>query len=116
MENIFINPAKEDWSTILKRPVIDNKSLEATVSNVLKEVQLNGDTAVKKYTAQFDGIEITELKVSEAEINEAITLVDETLKAAIQTAKNNITLFHENQREVVRQVQTTKNVLCWRKS
>jgi histidinol dehydrogenase len=116
MENVFINPAKEEWSTILKRPVIDNKSLESTVAAVLQEVRLNGDAAVKKYTAQFDGIELTELKVSKAEINEAIALVDETLKEAIQTAKNNITLFHENQREVVRQVQTTKNVLCWRKS
>ncbi len=116
MENVFINPAKEQWSSILKRPVIDNRSLESTVSAVLQEVRLNGDTAVKKYTAQFDGIELTDLRVTQAEIAEAIELVDEILKTAIQTAKNNITLFHENQRETVRQVQTTKNVLCWRKS
>src|ERR1700752_3599080 len=99
MENVFINPAKEEWNSILKRPAIDNKSLESTVSAVLQDVRLNGDAAVKKYTAQFDGIELTELKVTETEIKEAIGLVDETLKAAIQTAKDNITLFHENQRE-----------------
>ena len=62
MENVFINPSREEWDTILKRPVIDNKSLESTVAAVLQEVRLNGDAAVKKYTAQFDGIELTELK------------------------------------------------------
>ena len=115
MENIFINPLKEQWNEILKRPTIDTRSLESSVAAILEEVKLNGDVAVKKYTAQFDKIELNGLKVSDAEIEEAIGLVDEELKDAIQLAKKNITLFHEAQKDVVRQIQTTKNVLCWRK-
>jgi histidinol dehydrogenase len=116
MENIFINPLREQWNEILKRPTIDTKSLEATVTAILEEVKLYGDVAVKKYTAQFDKVELNDLKVSDAEIEEAIGLVAEELKAAIQLAKKNIILFHEAQKDVVRQIQTTKNVLCWRKS
>lgn len=113
---LFIEPAKDLWSEILKRPAIDNQSLEATVSGILEDVKRNGDTAVKKYTKQFDEVELNELKVSEAEIAEAVEKVNEDLKAAIQLAQKNITLFHESQKEIVRQIQTTKNVLCWRKS
>jgi len=115
MENIFIDPLKEQWNEILKRPTIDTRSLESSVAAILEEVKLNGDVAVKKYTAQFDKIELNGLKVSDAEIEEAIGLVNEELKDAIQLAKKNITLFHEAQKDVVRQIQTTKNVLCWRK-
>jgi histidinol dehydrogenase len=115
MENIFINPLKEQWNEILKRPTIDTKSLEATVTAILDDVKLSGDVAVKKYTKQFGGVELNELKVSKAEIDEVAGLVNEELKAAIQLAKKNITIFHEAQKDVVRQIQTTKNVLCWRK-
>jgi histidinol dehydrogenase len=115
MKNIFINPERNQWNEILKRPTIDTKSLESTVTAILEDVRLNGDVAVKKYIKQFDKVELNELKVNEAEIEEAVGLVDEELKTAIQLAKKNITLFHEAQKDVVRQIQTTKNVLCWRK-
>jgi len=113
---IFIEPDKSKWDEILKRPTIDNKSLESIVGAILQDVKLNGDAAVKKYSAKFDGVELNELKVSDTEIAAAISLIDEELKAAIELAKKNITVFHEAQKEVIRQIQTTKNVLCWRKS
>jgi histidinol dehydrogenase len=115
MKNVFINPERNQWNEILKRPTIDTKSLESTVAVILEDVKLNGDAAIKKYSKQFDGVELNELKVSNEEIEEAICFVDEELKDAIQLAKKNITLFHEAQKDVVRQIQTTKNVLCWRK-
>jgi histidinol dehydrogenase len=116
MENIFIEPGKNKWDKILKRPVIDNASLETTVAAILQDVKLKGDVAIKKYTKHFDGVELNELKVTDAEIAVACDLVSEELKAAIGLAKKNITVFHEAQKEVVRQIQTTKNVVCWRKS
>ncbi len=50
------------------------------------------------------------------EIHEALKLVDEELKAAIQIAKDNITKFHQSQKEEVKQIETTSGVVCWRKS
>jgi histidinol dehydrogenase len=116
MENIFINPERNQWNEILQRPTIDTKSLENIVAAILDDVKLNGDVAVKKYTTQFDGVELNELKVNDAEIEAAVGLVNEELKAAIQLAQKNIAVFHENQKDIVRQIQTTKGVLCWRKS
>ena len=114
--DIFINPLKDQWKAILKRPAFDSKSLEDIVAPILLDVKVNGDTAIKKYAAQFDGVELIELKVSEQEIEEASSLVDDTLKAAIAVAKNNITKFHEAQREIVTEIETTTGVVCWRKS
>ena len=116
MQNIFINPLKEQWPEILKRPVFDGKSLENTVASILLDVQLNGDEAIKKYAAKFDGVKLEELKVSDREIAQAVSSVDDALKAAIEVAKNNITTFHYAQKEAVKQIETMPGVLCWRKS
>ena len=116
MGNVFINPLKEQWKAILERPAFDSKSLENIVIPILLDVKLNGDAAIKKYTAKFDGIELTELKVSEEEIIAAVALVDNELKVAIDLAKNNITKFHAAQKEVITQIETTTGVVCWRKS
>ena len=116
MENVFINPLQELWKTILERPAFDSKSLENIVTPILLDVKLNGDVAIKKYAAKFDGIELTELKVSEEEIMAAVALVDNELKVAIDLAKNNITKFHAAQKEVITQIETTTGVVCWRKS
>jgi histidinol dehydrogenase len=61
-------------------------------------------------------VQLDELKVSEAEIQEALLMVDEKLKTAIAIAKNNITQFHQSQKEEIKQIETTSGVICWRKS
>lgn len=113
---IFVNPERKEWQQLLQRPVFDTTTLEQKVSAILKDVKQNGDAAVKKYATQFDGVQLNELKVSTAEIEEAIELVDEKLKAAIEIAKNNISKFHEAQKETITQIETTTGVICWRKS
>ncbi|MBP6025036.1 histidinol dehydrogenase [Ferruginibacter sp.] len=113
---IIIEPNKTEWPQLLQRPAFDIRQLEGTVTAILEEVRLNGDAAVKKYALQFDKVELDELKVTAGEINEAIKLVDEKLKAAIQIAKDNITAFHQSQKEAVTQIETTSGVVCWRKS
>lgn len=116
MENIFINPLQVEWKAILRRPVFDSTALESIVAPILLDVKLGGDAAVKKYTAKFDGIELDVLKVSTQEIIEAAVLVEDKLKVAIELAKNNITKFHQAQREIITQIQTSTGVICWRKS
>ncbi len=113
---IFINPKREEWPQLLQRPVFDNSALEEKVSAILKDVKLNGDAAVKKYAAQFDGAALNELKVSTKEIEAAIAAVDDNLKAAVAIAKNNIIKFHEAQKETVTKIETTAGVVCWRRS
>src|SRR6478735_3998644 len=107
MENVFINPARNEWRSILQRPAFDTKALEEKVSAILADVKLNGDVAVKKYATQFDGVQLSEIRVSSAELDEAESMVEDELRAAILIAKNNIEKFHAAQAVEEKQIETT---------
>lgn len=109
-------PLKKEWPKILQRPVIDSSSLEASVSNILKEVKVNGDEALQRFSTIFDKVSVVQLQVTEEEINEAIHSISKELKEAIQVAKSNIELFHKKQITVPEQVETMNGISCWRKA
>ncbi|MCR6641457.1 MAG: histidinol dehydrogenase [Sporocytophaga sp.] len=109
-------PETGHWKDLLKRPVFETASLEAKVIPVLETVKKEGDIAIKRFTSQFDGVDITDIKVSSLEIDEANLLVDEELKIAIRAARQNIEKFHSLQKEETKVVETTPGVKCWRKS
>jgi histidinol dehydrogenase len=109
-------PSRSDWSTILARPVLDNTSLQEKVKSVLDRVKLEGDKAVFAFTQQFDGVKVEDLLVSEEEFSEAIRLVPEDLKEAIEVALDNIRSFHSAQYVQEQKIETMPGVLCWRKS
>ena len=112
----FINPSKDKWSEIIQRPQIDNAELESIVSEILVDVKQNGDNAIKKYSLQFDGVNLSELRVTDQEIEAALEIVDNDLKNAIQKAKDNIEKFHLSQKEEIKLIETSSGVKCWRKS
>ena len=109
-------PEQAEWKKLLARPAIDAMALEQTVKQILDGVKSNGDQAIKRYTKQFDGIELDNLVVGEKEINEAEKDLSVELKQAIQQAAANITSFHEKQTASVEIIETMPGVQCWRKS
>ena len=109
-------PTKEIWKDILKRPSIDNISLEATVQSVLSDIKANGQSAVKKYTLQFDKVDLENILVSNDEFAVAEKSITTELKQAIQLAKKNIEAFHSAQKENTQVIETMPGVKCWRKS
>lgn len=113
---VIKNPSRKDWFDLLKRPVFETAQLNDKVKTVLAEIKLDGDAAVKKYTAMYDKVELDELLVSETEIEEGIALLNRELKSAIETASKNIRLFHESQRFETKVIETTPGVKCWQKS
>jgi histidinol dehydrogenase len=113
---IYKYPEQKEWKKLLVRPTFDNVNLQEQVSTVLKEVQQNGDAAIKKYTAQFDGVELNDFVVTENEITLAIASLSNELKQAIETAANNINTFHQKQVAKIEVVETMPGVNCWRKS
>lgn len=112
MKTIF-NPKQQSWSDILQRPTQSIDDIEATVTDIFREVKVKGDTAIQKYTSIFDGIILDEIGVSEMEISAAITAVTEELKQSIKLAKNNIERFHNAQKTERITVETTPGVQCW---
>lgn len=109
-------PERAAWQQLLTRPAIDNSSLQQKVKEVMTEVKLQGDTAVKKFTRQFDGVDLADWVVSEKEIREAASLLSDELKRAISQAAENIELFHQKQTAVVEVIETMPGIQCWRRS
>ncbi|MBI3520474.1 MAG: histidinol dehydrogenase [Bacteroidetes bacterium] len=114
--NLIQYPNKEIWKDILKRPSIDNTSLETTVQTVLSDIKTNGQSSVKKYTLQFDKVDIENILVSNDEFAVAEKSITIELKQAIQLAKKNIETFHKVQKENSQVIETMPGVKCWRKS
>ena len=113
---IIRHPQKKDWQDVLARPVFDTARETAAVRKILDDVRENGDEALRRYSKQFDNVEVENLAVSEDEFSVAEQRVPEELKKAIQIAKANIEKFHAAQREETSVIETTTGVICWRKS
>ena len=109
-------PLRNDWAGLLRRPAIDNSALQETVRNVMRTVKNGGDSAVKKFTKEFDGVELAGVLVTQDEFNDAAALVSAELRAAIQQAADNVRLFHEKQVGAVEIIETMPGIQCWRKS
>ncbi len=116
MIQLISYPLKNNWAALSARPQYDFEKLEKIVSQILNEVKKSGDAALQKFTLQFDGIHLNELKVSENEIKESGNLISGELRKSIALAKKNIERFHISQKESIRKVETSKGVTCWRKS
>lgn len=101
---------------LIDRPAMTAANLDAVVGKILEEIRSQGDTAVKTYTERFDKVVLEDLQVSPAELSEAEALLDPALKAAIQTAKQNIETFHARQHSEPEVIETMPGVFCWRKN
>ncbi|HTY91004.1 MAG TPA: histidinol dehydrogenase [Methanocella sp.] len=69
-----------------------------TAKKVADDVRENGDAAVKKYTKQFDGVDLRDLEVSEDEMYNAVELIDYETIGHLEKAIDNIEAFHVLQR------------------
>jgi len=100
----------------LRRPVLDTRSLEETVSTILAEVKRDGDAAARKFSLLFDRSAPEVLELTAAEIARGAAGLDEALKEAIRKAAEHITTFHQLQLRHETSVETMPGVRCWRKS
>lgn len=109
-------PERSAWVELCERPTFDPTTFAERVQTIMQQVKAEGDKALLELTARFDGAELADLKVSEAEIAEAVALVSDELKEAIQLAKSNIERFHAAQLTGPQIIETAPGVKCWRKS
>ncbi len=113
---LFKYPNRNEWTELLKRPAMDVSALFEKVQNILDRIRLEGDKAVLEFEATFDQVELSTIRVSKEEMDEAERLVPIELKAAIMIAQRNINTFHEAQRFTTERIQTMDGVCCWRKA
>ena len=67
------------------------------VSDIIKEVRANGDTALFEYAKKFDKVELSSLEVTQKEIDDAISKVEPEFVEILKEAKENIYAFHSRQ-------------------
>ena len=82
------------------------------MAEIISQVRERGDEALREYASRFDGVELSDLRVSETEIAEAEQRVDEALKQAIAVAAGNIERFHAAQTMQPVEVSTMPGVEC----
>ena len=72
-------------------------NVEGIVSEIIENVKKNGDKALFEYCEKFDKAVLSELLVSQAEIDEAVNTVDPKFLEILEKAAANIRRFHEKQ-------------------
>lgn len=114
--NIIKYPSESEYAAICERPHLDVSQLNATVAAVLADIKAEGDKAVMAYEEKFDKALLTQLAVTEEEMQEAECLVSPELKASLVLAHKNIAAFHQSQKFDGQKVETAPGVVCWQKS
>ena len=113
---VIQQPGRSSWPALVQRPTASFQQLEKPIRKVMAAVKLRGDSAVKRYTREFDGVILRKLEVTEKEINQAVKGLDVELKASIQLAAANIRRFHQAQHQAGENIETMPGVRCWRKA
>ena len=87
MKIIRVSNIEKFLAKVLPKQPQKNKAI---VESILKNVQKNGDIAIKKYEKKFSKVNLTSLLVSKKEITGAYSKVTTDQINAIKTAKNNL--------------------------
>lgn len=112
----FIRPPKSEWEGIAHRPLFNAQVLNDKIRPVLDTIKATGDSAVLHYTRQFDGVDLTNMRVTQEEFDEADRLVEASFREAVDVALKNIETFHVAQKEEPKKITTSTGVTCWRVS
>jgi len=97
----------------LQRPAqAARPQIAAAVSRLVAEVRRDGDQALRRLTAKFDGVRLTSIRVSEAEFAAAERALSAADRAALRTACRNLRRFHAAQTAKPVRVETMPGLVC----
>jgi histidinol dehydrogenase len=103
---------------LLARPAMETTAeLRSTVTDIIETVRREGDRAVIAYGERFDGRAPGSLLASAEDLASAADELEPDLVAAIDTAIETVTRFHEAARPQDKTVETAPGVRCearWR--
>ena len=89
-----------DLKALLAFETAQDDSIDVVVAAILKDVKTRGDAAVLEYTNRFDktnASSLTELEVSQAELQAALIGLPTNQRAALQSAADRVRSYHEKQ-------------------
>jgi histidinol dehydrogenase len=71
---------------------------EEVVRRIIEDVRTRGDAALRHFTRAFDRVEVTDLRVDDAQLDAAAQRVGPEVMAALHQAAERIRAFHEHAR------------------
>lgn len=74
-----------------------SEAAEMAVAGILADIRKKGDYALLEYTRRFDGVALTSMLVTPAEISEALNNTDPALMNTMYRCAENIRDFHKRQ-------------------
>ncbi|MFG1172109.1 histidinol dehydrogenase [Erwiniaceae bacterium CAU 1747] len=105
--------SEQQQQALLLRPAISaSDSISATVRDILDKVKIDGDDALRNYSAIFDKTQVDALRVSEQQIADACARLGADIKQAMAVAVANIDTFHEAQKLPPVDIETQPGVRC----
>ena len=72
-------------------------SVEEPVRAIIAQVRAKGDEALKRYTKEFDGVDITSVEVGQGAIDEGFRMADPMLVDILYRASERVAAFHQHQ-------------------
>ena len=69
---------------------------QQSVVQILRDVQQQGDAALRRYAELLDGARLDEFRVSDAEISRARESISDELNQALELAARRVTQFHQS--------------------
>jgi histidinol dehydrogenase len=98
---------------LLTRPAISaSDRITESVSEILRRVRSEGDSALREFCARFDKTEVQELRVTAQQIEAASARLGDDVKQAMAHAVRNIDTFHQAQKLAVVDIETQPGVRC----
>ena len=79
-----------------REDVVSN--VEDVVSDIIENVKLRGDGALREYSLKFDKADVKDFRVLDGEIDEAVNSMPEEFVLILKEAAENIRAFHEKQK------------------
>ncbi len=107
----------EERINVLKRPKSSqNLELKEKVSDIITKIKNEGDKALINFARLYDGVELKQLKVTDAEIEQAFKDTPSDIIEALKTSIQNISKFHSLQKKEDLKVETMSGVVCEKKT
>lgn len=87
----------DDIAALLPRPEVAGEGPVAAVREILAEVRIGGDDAVRDFTERFDGVRPETLRIPADELTAALGRIEPGVRAALELAADRVRAFHETQ-------------------
>lgn len=96
------NLKEKGWDLLLKdiseREGSVDPQIIATVTEVLNNVRINKDKALKEYTEKFDKVSLDNMEVTDEELQKCFDKVEDEFINNLNEAKENIEFYHKAQK------------------